>query len=58
MCVCGEKKKDGKTKKKGRTEGNGEVNVANEGEVGGVSALGLDELEESVGSLGKSCFRR
>jgi hypothetical protein len=32
-----------------------EVNVANEGEVGGIGALGLDEFEESVGSLGESC---
>jgi hypothetical protein len=28
------------------------MNVTNKGEVGGVGALGLDELEESVGSLG------
>jgi hypothetical protein len=33
-------------------EGNGEMNVTNKGEVGGVDAFGLDELEESVGSLG------
>jgi hypothetical protein len=52
-CVCGRKKSDGEKKKKARTEGNGEVNVANEGEVGGIGAFGLDELEEGVGSLGE-----
>ena len=31
------------------------MNVANEGEVRGIGALGLDELEESVGSLGEPC---
>lgn len=41
-----------KSENKTRTEGNGEMNVTNKGEVGGVGALGLDELEESVGSLG------
>ena len=51
-CVCRKKKKEGN---KTRTEGNGEVNVANEGEVGGISALRLDELEESVGSLCEPC---
>jgi len=40
-------------KKKTRTEGNGEVDVANEGEVGGIGALGLDELEEGMSSLGE-----
>jgi hypothetical protein len=29
------------------------VDVANEGEVGGIGALGLDELEEGMGSLGE-----
>ena len=50
---------DNKCKVKGirksiRTEGNGEVNVAKEGEVRGIRALRLDKLEESMGSLGES----
>jgi hypothetical protein len=36
------------------TEGNGEVNVTNKRKVGSVGTFGLDELEESVGSLGRS----
>ena len=36
------------------TEGNGEVDVTNKGEVGGVGTLGLDQLDESVCSLGDS----
>jgi hypothetical protein len=40
--------------KKTHTEGNGEVNVTNKREVGSVGTLGLDELDESVGSLGRS----
>lgn len=38
---------------KARTEGNGEVDVANKGEVGGIRALGREELEESIGSPGE-----
>jgi hypothetical protein len=52
---CVREKSDRKSKNKTRTEGNGAVNVANEGEVGGKGALRLDELEESVGSLGEPC---
>jgi len=36
------------------TEGNGEVNVTNKREVGSVGTLRLDELDESVGPLGRS----
>jgi hypothetical protein len=36
------------------TEGNGEMNVTNKRKVGSVGTLGLDELDESVGSLGRS----
>jgi hypothetical protein len=39
---------------KAHTEGNGEVNVTNKREVGSVGTLGLDELDEGVGSLGDS----
>lgn len=36
------------------TEGNREVNITNKGEIRGISALRLDELEESVGTLGET----
>ncbi len=36
------------------TKGKGEVNVTNKRKVGSVGTLGLDELDESVGSLGRS----
>jgi hypothetical protein len=36
------------------TEGNGEVIVTYKRKVGSVGTLGLDELDESVGSLGRS----
>lgn len=39
------------------TEGNGQVNVTNKREVGGVGTLGLDQLDESVSSLGDSVGR-
>lgn len=46
-------------RKRTHTEGNGEVNVTNKRKVGSVGTLGLDELDEGVGSLGRSvdCFR-
>jgi hypothetical protein len=53
-CIWGGKEK------RIHTEGNGEMNVTNKREVGSVSTLGLDELDESVGSLRRSvgdCFR-
>jgi hypothetical protein len=40
--------------KRTHTEGNGEVNVTDKRKVGSVGTLGLDELEEGVGSLGCS----
>jgi len=36
------------------TEGNGEVNVTNKRKVGSEGTLGLEELDESVGPLGRS----
>jgi hypothetical protein len=36
------------------TEGNREVNVTNKGEIRGISALRLDKLKESVGTLGET----
>jgi hypothetical protein len=44
----------GKKDKMTHTEGNGEVNVTNKGKVGSVGTFGLDELDESVGSLRRS----
>jgi hypothetical protein len=39
MCLWKKKKKRWEKKQKTHTEGNGEVDVANEGEVGGIGAL-------------------